>query len=303
MPKPSAKALKAIFDGAVKTDRFSERILHIRTESLRTLPHSAILTSALQGFLTPAETETIHRKLTRAAFLIEPVNDEVTSTKYDVRWSARLAAPDPRGASFDECLAIHDSLSTKLTALLADENFRGELRLLLTWGRSPHEFPTDYESKTAVPIHTVGNVRLYRDATHLRLLGIRRALLDPKLNPDGQLFEDIFDKVRVKSYLTDRAQTGAYQTNREKRWEAHPQSPQFALRRDCFSVELELIDQLFRFQAFPPGIIRYLQTSGLLGQPGTVARCPVTLDPLDFELLAQEAQTRPTARQRIKWAT
>lgn len=289
MPKPNAKALKAIFDRAVKTDRFSERILHIRTEPLRTLPHSARVTAALQGFLTPAETETIHRRLTRVAFLIEPVNDEVTSTKYDVRWSVRLAAADPRGATFDECLAIHESLSTKLVALLADEHFRGELRLLLAWGRSPHEFPTDYASKTAVPIHTVGNLRLYRDATHLRLLGIRRALLDPKLNPDGQLFEDIFDKVRVKSYLTDRAQKGAYQTNREKRWEAHPQSPQFALRRDCFSVELELIDQLFRFQAFPPGIIRYLQTAALLGEPGKVARCPVTLDPLDFELLAQEA--------------
>jgi hypothetical protein len=243
MPKPNAKMLKAIFDGAVKTDRFSERILHIRTEPLRTLPHSTRLTSALQKCLTPAETETVHRKLTRAAFLIEPVNDEVTSTKYEVRWSARLVAPDPRGATFDACLAIHESLSTKLTALLADESFQSELQLHLAWGHSPHEFFSDYESKTVAPIHTVGNVGLYRDDTHLRLLGIRRALLDPKLNPDGQLFDEIFKKVRVKSYLTDRAQTGGYQTNREKRWEAHPQSPQFALRRDCYAAELELIDQ------------------------------------------------------------
>jgi hypothetical protein len=206
-----------------------------------------------------------------------------------VRWSDRIQAPDPRGASFDECLAIHQALSTKLTELLPDGNFRDELRLLLAWGKSPHEFPVDYESKTASPIHTVANLRLYRDPAHLRLLGIRRALLDTKLNPDSQLFDDIFDKVRVKSYLTDRAQTGNYQTNREKRWEAHPQSPQFALRRDCFAVELELIDQLFRFQSFPPGIIRYLKTTGLLKEHGKIARCPVTLDQLDFELLAQEA--------------
>lgn len=278
-----------MFDAAIRSTRFSDRMMYAKTETLRQLPHAATLTARLQDFLSPAETETIHRRLTRAAFLIEPVNDDVTSTKYDVRWSKRLAGSDPRGASFDECLAIHESLSKELSELLPDESFRDELRLLLAWGRSPHEFPTDYESKTTSPIHTVNNLRLYRDPTHLRLLGIRRALLDSKLNPDGQLFDDIFDKVRVKSYLTDRAQTGDFKTNREKRWEAHPKSPQFALRRDCFSVELELIDQLFRFQGFPPGIIRYLKNVGLLSETGKAARCPVTLDQLDFELLAQEA--------------
>ena len=242
----------------------------------------------MNGFLTPAEVETIHRRLTRAAFLIEPVNDAVTSTKYDVRWSERIKHPDPRGISFDECLEIHRSLVKQITAWLADGSFKDELRLLLEWGKSPHELPADYESKTAIPIHTAANLRLHRDPKHLRLLGIRRALLDPKLNPDSQLFEAIFDKARVKSYLTDRAQTGGYQTNREKRWEAHPQSPQFALRRDCFEVELELIDQMFRFKSFPPGIIRYMRNAGLVGDLGKTARCPVTLDPMDFELLAQE---------------
>lgn len=288
MPKSKSKTLKAIFDDAVKAERFSERMLHARTEPLRALPHAAKLTSVLQTFLTPAETETIHRRLTRAAFMIEPVNDQVTSTKYDVRWSERFGGGDPRRAEFEECLAIHESLSTKLTALLADESFRAQIRLVLAWGRSPHEFPIDYISKAAVPIHTVKNVRLLHAPEYQRLLGVRRALLDPKLNPDGQLFEAVFDKVRVKSYLTDRAQTGNFQTNREKRWEAHPQSPQFALRGDCFAVELELIDQLFRFQSFPPGIVRYLQSSKLLGDLAKVARCPVTLDPLDFEVLAQE---------------
>lgn len=280
--------LQAGFDDVVKMVRFSERILHARTEELRALPHAAKLTAILESFLTPAETETVHRRLTRAIFLIEPVNDDVTSTKYDVRWSERFAGTDPRGSSFAECLAIHEEISKQLAALLVDEHFQAELRLVLTWGRSPHEFPIDYASKSAVPIHTVGNVHLLRGPEYQRLLGVRRALLDSKLNPDCQLFEDVFAKIRVKSYLTDRAQTGNYQTNREKRWEAHPQSPQFALRGDCFAVELELIDQLFRFQSFPPGIVRYLQSSKLLGNLGKVARCPVTLDPLDFEVLAQE---------------
>jgi len=91
MAKPTSRYLKAIFDAAVRTDRFSERILHTRTEPLRTLRHSARLSAALTELLTPAETETVHRKLIRASFLIELVNDEVTSTKYDVRCQGRLA--------------------------------------------------------------------------------------------------------------------------------------------------------------------------------------------------------------------
>ena len=131
------------------------------------------------------------------------------------------------------------------------------------------------------------------------LLKVRQALLDSKLNPDFQLFFSILDKVRVKSYLTDRSLTGDFKTNREKRWEAHPQSPQFALRRDCLAVELELIDQLVRFSNFPPGTIRYLQSVRLLGDTSNVARCPVTLDPLDFELLAQEVADPNSRKIRL----
>src|SRR2546428_7786536 len=43
----------------------------------------------------------------------------------------------------------------------------------------------------------------------------------------------------------------------------------------------------------PAGIIQYLQSVKLLGEVGKIARCPVTLDPLDFEILAQEV-TEPT---------
>src|SRR5580658_4517087 len=135
MPQPQTNRLKAAFEEAVKAERFSERILHTRTEPLRALPYATKLTSILQTFLTPAETETIHRRLTRVAFLIEAVNDDVTSTKYDVRWSDRLTNADPRWSSFDECLAIHETLATKLVDFLADESFRTEIRLVVDWGR------------------------------------------------------------------------------------------------------------------------------------------------------------------------
>jgi hypothetical protein len=287
MAANNSQKLKHIFDNAVKAGRFSEPSLHAQLQNLRSLPNAAKLATKLQTFLTPAEVETIQRRLVRASFLIEPVNDDVTSTKYDVRWSGRLAG-DPRVASFEICLAIHESLCNAVAEAVVDAVYCEELKLVLAWDLSPHEFPVDYESKTAVPIHTVANLRILRDPDYLRLLKIRRSLLDPKLNPDRKLFQNVFNKILVKSYLTDRAQTGDFKTNREKRWEAHPQSPQFALRRDCFAVELELVDRLFRFRHFPPGIIHYLQSTGVPIEPGKLARCPVTLDPLDIEVLAQE---------------
>lgn len=287
MAANNSQKLKHIFDNAVKAGRFSEPNLHAQLQNLRSLPNASELEAKLRTFLTPAEVETIQRRLVRASFLIEPVNDDVTSTKYDVRWSGRLAG-DPRFASFDVCLTIHESLCGAVAGAVADSVYCEELKLVLAWDLSPHEFPVDYESKTPTPIHTVVNLRILRDPDYLRLLKIRRSLLDPKLNPDRKLFQNVFNKILVKSYLTDRAQTGEFKTNREKRWEAHPQSPQFALRRDCFAVELELVDQLFRFQHFPPGIIHYLRSTGVQIEQGRVARCPVTLDPLDFEVLAQE---------------
>lgn len=293
MPASDLKKLRAVLDQSVKADRFIDRKLYEGSVSLREGLLAKKLTKELERLLPPAQIEVLHRRLVRAAFLIELVKADVTSTKYDVRWTNRLKDADPRKASFDDCVAIHESLCRQLLDLMAAPDFQQEIELLVPFGLSPHEIPVDYQSKTAEPIHIQSNVRILRDPQYLRLLQIRQSLLDPNLNPDFQLFAAVFDKIRVKSYLTDRALTGDYKTNREKRWEAHPRSPQFALRKDCFAVELALIDQLVRFKFFPLGVIEYLKHTKLLGEVGKVARCPVTLDPLDFEILAQEV-TEPT---------
>jgi hypothetical protein len=282
------KRFRLALERAVKAPRFSERRLFDETENIRKWSPVSRLNNRLERIFTPAEVQIVNRRLVRAAYLIEPVNEDITSTKYDTRWTARLAADDPRKAAFADCLEIHESLCHELMAGLRSPEFQEELKLVPGWGLSPHEFPVDYLAKDRTPIHCAANLKLLRDPRYGRLLKMRQSLLDSKLNPDYQLFADIFSKVRVKSYLTDRALTGEYKTNREKRWEAHPASPQFALRKECFSVELELIEQLLRFQSFPPGTVRYLQSVGLAGDVSQVARCPVTLDPLDFEVLAQD---------------
>ena len=236
MTKKDLKQLKAVFDRAVRADRFSERSLFDQTESLRASSPVAQLNTELDKLLTPAELQIVHRRMTRAVYLIELVKGDVSSTKYDVRWTSRLASGDPRKVSFEECLATHQKLCREVLALLGNPDFLEGLKLGVAWGLSPHEFPIDYATKTTVPIHGTKNIKLLHEPEYLRLLKVRQCLLDPKLNPDFQLFAAIFDKVRVKSYLTDRALTGDYKTNREKRWEAHPESPQFALRRDCLAV-------------------------------------------------------------------
>lgn len=293
MPPSRLRKVKTAFDKSVKAGRFSERQLYELTEGLREWSVVAKLSRELEKLIPPAQVQVVYRRILRAVYLIELVKSDVTSTKYDVRWTNKFEKSDPRKASFEECLAIHEALCKEILVLLPDQVFQSEIKIVVPWGLSPHEIPIDYVSKTVIPIHAVGNVKVLRDPQYSRLLRIRQSLVDSQINPDFQLFAAIFDKVRVKSYLTDRALTGDYKTNREKRWETHPGSSQFALRRDCLAVELALIDQLIRFHAFPAGIIQYLKAANLIGDVGKIARCPVTLDPLDFEILAQEV-TEPT---------
>jgi hypothetical protein len=200
MPATSNRSLRRIFDGAVKAGRFSESALHGQLKRIHSLSNAARLEARLQTFLSPAEVETVQRRLVRASFLIEPVNEDITSTKYDVRWSGRLAG-DPRAASLEVCLAIHESLCAAIVDALEDCVYCEELKLILAWDLSPHEFPVDYESKTPPQIHTVANLRILRDPEYLRLLKIRRSLLDPKLNPDRKLFQSVFNKNSGKELL------------------------------------------------------------------------------------------------------
>lgn len=96
------------------------------------------------------------------------------------------------------------------------------------------------------------------------------------------------DKVRVKTYLTDRALTGEHKTNREKRWEAHPHSVQFAERRQCMAIEHVLMTQLCAFEAFPADFRRTLQDGNILPASVRIFRCPITLDRMSFAAFREE---------------
>ncbi len=60
------------------------------------------------------------------------------------------------------------------------------------------------------------------------------------MSPDAIFFRTVItDKIKVKTYLTDRVLTGDHKTNREKRWETHP--IQFILLNVAFAWELNML--------------------------------------------------------------
>lgn len=87
----------------------------------------------------------------RNAFLIELVQlPKVETTKMTARWSEDLAE-DPRGCSFEECLAIAADLMQDLhQGWLDDGENLLALQLSFSCGLIPYEAPIDYIDRPAI---------------------------------------------------------------------------------------------------------------------------------------------------------
>lgn len=236
---------------------------------------------ALALQLPVREMKYIHDARVRNSFLIELVNHEITSTKFQVRWFSELEG-DPRYASYEECLSIASKLICQIASLDSDD-----LRLIASlrdYKMVPYELPIDYHDRYSQHLHSVDNVELFANENVKKAIKLRAFLLDDEKNPDSYAFDRIMkDKIKVKTYLTDRAQTGLYQTNREKRWETHPNSVQYALRLDCIAIESELLLQIARFQGANPTLVSALIDEGFLDQGFEISRCPITGEPLHYD--------------------
>jgi len=98
---------RALFESAVESGRFSLRQLQRELERDGSLARCEAL---LRGQPQPVRDHVV-RGLIRAVFLVEPVNRDVDSTKYAVRWGggaqfAEFRRGDPRFAEFEECGAV-----------------------------------------------------------------------------------------------------------------------------------------------------------------------------------------------------
>lgn len=275
---------KEILETAVASARFSlTPCLNIEGNALSTITSNlAIIKSRLDARMY----KLFKSSIIRSCFFIELTNPtaESDSTKYRVRWYDILEN-DVRYATYEDCISICEKITNKIASLSSDD-----LTTLKDYCQNSifnYELPIDYIERHSVPMHCANNMDIFINDTIKHCTKVRKLIKDSNLNPVANIFKVIIaDKIEVKSYKTDRAQTGAHQTNREKRWEAHPDNYQFAFRRDCNNIETSLILQVCMFEGANPDLVKLLKDNALLPQNFELYKCPITGEVLkyaDFE--------------------
>ncbi len=229
--------------------------------------------------------------LVRFAFLIELTNLKITSTKLKTKWvpgdiiktredsyeNYRFTfkpGNDPRSSTYDDC---YDVFSFCVDSLCGSTNhLQVSIQLAKRECRScAYENVFTYISATEVIVHTKDNIQL-SSLDDIKWLINVRPILHAVISDKNK------GKIAVKSYKTDRAQTGGDQSNRAKRWEILPEDVQFASPENCWSVERKLLTDIACFAGFPEKTKTKMVAAGYV-QNGDVPECPVTLLPLNFD--------------------
>ena len=238
----------------------------------------------------------IVRAAGRFSFCIELTNLTITSTKMKTRWMPGKIiqtrpdsfqnfegffkpGDDPRSNTFDECLKVF----SKCLDLIANSAGHLEIMkklLVRSCSGIPYESVFDYSKIDLDLVHQSANIRLVNLQDVAWLIGAR-PILYKELNkrPDGSNSK-VIEKIKTKSYKTDRSQTGEVQTNRAKRWECLNNDFQRASLEDCWSVERKLLSDLCGFEGFPGSVRQQLEMRGVEVPDNTI--CPITLAPLSF---------------------
>jgi len=276
--------VKNVIDAAIASDRFGMNSLF---ELLISDPDFLGLgdSKALEKMFGASHARKLLIGILRFSFLIEIVKvPKIESTKFESRWGDRLSSDDPRHASFEECVDIYKGLVGKLVEQLTSNPESIEIiNSFLKKTQVPYEIPLDYVHRVVDGrIHTASNIDWYFDELVKKVAKLRDLLLDPESNSRYELFARVYNKIQVKSYLTDRVLTGAHKTNREKRWETHPESVHFALRKTCQEIEYTLVKQIFSFEDVPEDLLRIFNTVESVDSLKIPFRCPITLDPMSF---------------------
>lgn len=240
--------------------------------------------SDLRSKLSPKLYQNFKSAVIRASFFIELTNPtaQTDSTKYQVRWVEVLKTQnDIRYATYEQCMDICEKLFVKISTL--DDKNLSILKDYCSNSVYTFELPIDYIERNANPFHSAQNIDIFITPAIERCTKVRKLIKDKALNPQAAIFSKIISqKIKVKAYQTDRAQTGEHQTNREKRWESHPDNYQFAFRRDCNEIEASLILQVCTFEGADQVLVKMLQKHRLLPQNFNVYRCPVTGEPMQY---------------------
>lgn len=285
--------MKKLFDAAVDADTFrGKALLKVLVPALAKEPR---LRAAYESLEAAWPRKSIGPEtflgIVRWSFLIELVKTpKIETTKFEVRWADRLGQADPRFASYDECLEMSIVLAAEVAKAIGDAEKRTLLEAFDHHNLVPYELPIDYvHREKAGRLHVAGNVEWLWGGVPRKTVLLRDYLLSDKVGDHRRTFDVAYkSKIEVKTYLTDRVLTGAHKTNREKRWETHPASVHYALRRDCLEIEYELMQQLCHFDGFPMDIREQLVAKKLIDSSAETFRCPITFEPLSFGKFEEE---------------
>jgi hypothetical protein len=274
------------FEESVSTERFN--IATIFTAYYGEVKYSGFKTK-LEEHFSKAVTKHILQSILRFAFYIEPVKQpKIESTKFSVRWSPSLT-DDPRFCSFANCNLIFEKLLNGVIAHLANEDDRKFLEIISNHTLIAYELNIDYINRIQDGlIHTVDNIDFFWSENTKQAYYLRQYLLNPNNHYHIKFFTETYSKIAVKSFLTDRVLTGGHKTNREKRWECHPNSVHFALRKDCLAIEAKLVNQICHFEGFPPELRSLLTENHIITFGDEITKCPITLDKISFEKFQTE---------------
>ena len=288
--KSNNPTIKTIIDAAIDSDRFGMNALFallISNPEFLGLGDS----KPLEKLFGPSYAKKLLIGILRFAFLAEIVKTpKIETTKFESRWGQRLSEDDPRQANFEECVEIYKHSVTQLIDHIAkNPEFVEVINSFLKKTQVAYEIPLDYKNRIMDgKMHVVTNIDWYFGNSVKKVAKLRDLLLDPSTNHHYELFAHVYNKIQVKSYLTDRVLTGLHKTNREKRWETHPKSVHFALRKTCQEVEYALVKQIFSFNNVPAGLLKIFKTvekDEILNIP---FRCPITLEPMSFPQFESE---------------
>lgn len=285
--------MKAIFDAAIAAPTFRGKALF--TALVAALANQPALNTAYAALAAAWPNGTIGADvflgIVRWSFLIELVKaPKIETTKFEVRWADRLGEADPRFASYDECLAMCTNLVNGAAQAVNEPERRRLLEAFDQQSLLPYELPIDYVRREKTGrLHVAGNVEWLWGGVPTKSVLLRDYLRSTEVGEHLPTFDVAYkSKIQVKTYLTDRVLTGAHKTNREKRWETHPASVHYSLRRDCLEIEHELMQQLCRFVGFPEKIRAQLIARKLIEVSPEPFRCPITFEPLSFEQFEEE---------------
>ncbi|MDM3844430.1 MAG: hypothetical protein PT116_05135 [Aphanizomenon gracile PMC638.10] len=297
---------KSKSDKNVKKEKFN-LILLCKTvlPILQQEPKIAKICLELEKVLTEKQIFSSLTGIFRFSFFIQIVREKGGSANYTRRWSEHLKVEDPRYSKYENCVDIFIRILSDLVNFLEIEENRTNFIQLQNWTKF---YWIDYQHKiNDDSIHKVDNIKVTnftRNQLILKIFNLEKFLIDATKNPDYyKLFKEIYSKVRTKAYLTDRSQTGYYPTNREYRWEVHPDSIEFAFVRDCQEIEYKLITQILKFKAFPVDIIQSLEEEKVIAQGEIIpesCKCPITMENLLFTDFKDELLNRTHGESKFQ---